>query len=91
MKGHYLLLVLKDGKASVRREYVELLEVDETVEQATERWVEQKLLGRQRNRAKAGAALLNLVIMRRICRPSSWHRTQEAAPVAATTTRRRKR
>ena len=80
--GHYLLVVLPEGKEDVRREYLPLLHEDETMEEATDRWVELKLGNRQRNRAKVGSQLLNSIIGRRICRPTSWHRANKTLAFA---------
>lgn len=94
MSAHYLQLVLPEGSHSIKREYLELTHEDETIEQATERWVELKLGNRQRSRAKVGAQLLNSIISRRICHPSSWHRSKaesagQSWPVAPRGRRRR--
>lgn len=81
MKGHYLLLVLPDGKHSIRREYVPLVREDETVAEATERWIENHpdMIDRQRNRARVADRLRGEIIEARLCRPSSWHRAQAEA------------
>lgn len=78
MKGHYLVLVLPDGKHAIRREYVELDSEDETIAEATERWVQAhpSMAGRQRNRERTANALRESIVSRSIARPTSWHREQ---------------
>lgn len=91
MKGHYLNLVLAEGKDSIKREYLPLLHEDESVEEATERWVELKLGNRQRNRAKVGTRFLNSILFRRISRPTSWYRANKLAAFAEPTPGGKKR
>lgn len=78
MKGHYLMLVLPDGKNAIRREYVQLEREDETVAEATERWVLEHpdMVDRKRNRDKTADRIRAEVLERRLCRPTSWHRRQ---------------
>ncbi|MDH5225698.1 MAG: hypothetical protein OEW46_13115 [Actinomycetota bacterium] len=76
---HYLLLVLPDGKAAIRREYIELLSPEETIEEAEARWIEERLGNRQRNRAKVAGQLRESVLERRLCHPSSWIRERREA------------
>lgn len=74
LKGHYLMLVLPDGKHAVRREYVPLEREDETVAEATERWItaHPTMVKRQRNRERTANALRAGILERRLCRPTSW-------------------
>ena len=76
MKGHYLMLVLPDGKNAIRREYIPLVREDEDIEEATSRWVLQHptMVNRQRNRDRQERKLRADVIDRKLCRPTSWHR-----------------
>lgn len=75
MKGHYLVLLLPDGREAVRREYVQLEHEDETIDEAVERWLRQhpRMAGRRRNREKTARAILSTVISRGIARPTSWY------------------
>lgn len=75
-KGHYLVLVLEDGKSSVRREHVPLLSVDEEAWAAMGRWIESKLEGRKRNREVAANRLRATVLSYRIARPTSFYREE---------------
>lgn len=97
MKGHYLLVVLPDGAHAIRREYLELEREDETLEEATDRWIlgHPDMVDRQRNRAKVAEAIRNSIISLRLCRPTSWLRAQAEkaglpwpTPPAKTRTRR---
>lgn len=73
-KGHYLQITLPEGKESVRRVYVPLVSETETIAEATDRWVEEQLGDRQRNRDKVGNQLRASIVDRRITRPSAWYR-----------------
>lgn len=82
MKGHYLMLVLPEGKHAIRREYVPLESEDETVAEATERWVagHPNMVKRKRNRERVADALRAEILERRLCRPTSyWKRKAEEA------------
>lgn len=76
--GHYLMLLLevKDG---LKRVYFALASEQETLEEATDRWVQSRLAGRKRNRAKAENALYATILSAKFCRPTSWHRQQAEA------------
>lgn len=91
LKGHYWLLVLADGKDDVRRVYVSKVELEESSDDAVERWVEGELGDRQRNRARVAANLRASILYTRDTRPSSWHRTnpKTAEPTTARRTRRK--
>ena len=95
-KGHYLLVVLPDGKSAVRREYLQLEREDETLDEATERWILQhpSMVNRQRNRDKTANNLRAQILEVRFCRPSSWYRENKLgahAEPGATTTKTRRR
>ncbi len=78
MKGHYLLLVISVGKTDFRREYLPLSSEDETVEEATDRWLDMQVEGRKRNVQKARNYARESIQRRQLCRPSAWWADQPA-------------
>lgn len=87
--GHYLQLQVTTGKDTFDRVYVPLVSPDETVEAATERWLDEQVAHRQRDVAKARRQVASKIEMARIARPTSWHRENETG--AFTPPERRKR
>lgn len=79
LAGHYLELHVSTGKEAFERIYLPLVRIDETVEEATERWLDRMTAGRKRNIAKARGQLRGRVILARIARPSSYYRAQAEA------------
>lgn len=82
MSKHYLVLTLPEKGDNVYREYVELSEPDESVEDALTRWVMKKLDGRVRNRDKKERELRGSVIYAKLARPSSWYRDNKQGAFA---------
>ena len=76
MGRHYLVLTLPDGKDAVRREHLELLHPDETLDEAIERWVTRELGSRQRRRAEVSTKLRVSILGARIARPTSHYRDE---------------
>lgn len=79
VRGHYLLIVLPNGKDHVRREYVPLERINETEAEVLDRYVRdhRDMRNRQRNRDKTEAKLRGEILYTRMCRPSSWLRAQK--------------
>ena len=71
--NHYLLIVLPAGENEVSRVYWPLASVEESSEDALDRYVTAKLEGRQRNRDKAERAIRGGILYTRITRPTSWY------------------
>jgi len=98
--AHYLVLTFAEGKESVRREHIELLDPEESAEAALERWVmsHPDMIDRQRNREKTAAALRASPLFVKIAHPTSWYREQAdiqgrpfpSPPGGYTTSRRRR-
>lgn len=91
-KGHYLMIV-RESKTDVKREYITLEHEFETADEALDRYVRMSLAGRQRNRAVAEDRIRRGISYVRVCHPSSWIREQREASEspAKTTGARRKR
>lgn len=91
-KGHYLMLVY-ERKDGTTREYVPLVSVEETAEEALGRWIEQHpdMQGRQRNVQKTRDRLRSEVSWMRLCHPSSWLREQRESEPAKPAKRSRRR
>lgn len=97
---HYLLIELNVGTVKnpvTERVYFELLSPEETIPEATGRWLESHpdMIDRQRNRDRTRERIMSQVERRQLCHPSSWYREQaEAAglpypaPVGSTVRRR---
>lgn len=101
MEGHYLVLTFAAGKEDVRREYVPLLDDEETAEAALLRWAKAHpdmfLNGkpRQKNIERTLERLVNEPLFVQIARPTSWYREKGrgafAAPGTGPTSRKRRR
>lgn len=76
MKGHYLMLLLPEGKNDVRRFYMQLAHEDETLDEAVERYVSDSVAGRKRNIAMARERVRRNILDAKLCRPTSWHRAR---------------
>jgi len=88
--NHYLLIVLPAGENEVSRVYWPLASVEESSEDALDRYVTAKLEGRQRNRDKAERAIRSGILYTRLTRPSSWWDAQREAGLVPTTRKRRR-
>ena len=92
---HYLVLQVTRGQG-FDLVYYPLAHEGETVGDATERWLDEQLKGRQRNVAKARRAAQARIEDARIARPTSWYREHglgafaEATPGGRMTPRRRR-
>lgn len=79
-KGHYLELGFgtrnQDGVQINSREFFPLVSIEETLEDALDRYVEDKLGDRQRNRAKAAERIRNQPMYVRLTRPTSFYRAE---------------
>jgi hypothetical protein len=90
--GHYLVLHVTVGK-EFERVYFPLSSPEETKEDATERWLDAQVKGRQRNIQRARAALVARIEHAGIARPTSWYRENDLgafAPPGSTRKRRRR-
>lgn len=89
--GHYLQLRVTTGKDSFERVYVPLVSPDETVEAATERWLDEQVTHRRRNVAKARRQLEATIEHARIARPSSWNEANQRGIWAPKTGKKKRR
>ena len=103
MTGHYLMLQVSHGTAAdaFTRVYLPLLDIEETAEEATERYVAAVVKANTNSKSRKktiAAARSNAVAsidLVRLCRPTSWHREKEtgafASPGTGPTSRKRRR
>lgn len=80
MQGHYLLIIVTEGK-SFERVYWPLDSVEEEPRQALARWIESQVeaTGRVRKLDTLRDQIRATVEGYRICRPTSWHRERAEA------------
>jgi len=89
VKGHYLLVVVGEGKGSFEREYFELESEDETAEEALTRWILQHpdMRDRKRNRYRMERAIRESVEYVKLTHPTGWHAARREAGLDIITTK----
>jgi len=90
MGRHYLSLTLTLGKSDFERVYFPLTSPEETVAEATDRWLDAQVAHRKRNVAKARRQVEARIENVRIARPSSWNE-ENARGIWAPRTGKKKR
>ena len=97
------MLQVSHGKAddAFTRVYLPLLDIEETAEEATERYIEAVVkanttkVSRKKTIAAVRSNAIASIDLVRLCRPTSWHREQGtgafASPGTGPTSRKRRR